>query len=109
MDDATQRRIGTNEAAFRKVNESLRAGKGLVAADRVFPFRCECGVLGCNRLLELTIPEYEGVRAHTARFFVLDGHEITETEHIVDRTDRFVVVEKESAAATVATDTDPRA
>ncbi len=109
MDDDTKRRIGTNEAAFRKVNESLRAGKGLVAADRLFPFRCECGVLGCNRLLELTLPEYEAVRAHATRFFLIDGHEIPEAEHIVERHERFVVIEKESAAAAVATDTDPRA
>ncbi|MBA2347676.1 MAG: hypothetical protein H0V81_05205 [Solirubrobacterales bacterium] len=108
MDDDTERRIGANEAAFRKVNESLRAGKTLVAADRLFPFRCECGVLGCNRLIELTLPEYESVRAHAARFTLLDGHEIPETEHIVHRTDRHVVVEKQSAAARIATDTDPR-
>lgn len=108
MDEDTKRRIGTNEAAFRKVNESLRAGKRLAAADRLFPFRCECGVLGCNRLLELTLPEYEAVRAHPTRFFLLDGHEITETEHVVERHERFVVIAKESAAAAVAIDTDPR-
>ena len=41
MDDETMRRIGGNEASFRAVNESLRAGRTLVAADRVFAFRCE--------------------------------------------------------------------
>lgn len=108
MDEDTQRRIGTNEAAFRKVNESLRAGKRLAAADRLFPFRCECGVLGCNRLLELTIPEYEAVRAEAIRFALLDGHEVPEAENVVQRNERFVVVEKESAAASAAVDADPR-
>ena len=41
MDDETMRRIGGNEASFRAVNESLRAGRTLAAADRVFAFRCE--------------------------------------------------------------------
>lgn len=103
------RRLGGNEAVFREVNETLRAGKRLVDARQQFPFRCECGVLGCNRLLELTLPEYEAVRARPTRFVILDGHEITETEHVVERRARYSVVEKEDEAAAVALDTDPRA
>lgn len=108
MDDDTKRRIGTNEAAFRKVNESLRAGTTLAPADKPFPFRCECGVLGCNRLLEMTLPEYEAVRAVATRFFVLDGHEILQAEHVVERTPGYVIVEKQGAAAAAARATDPR-
>ena len=103
------RRIAGNEAAFRKVNETLRAGKVVADAQRVFPFRCECGVLGCNQLLELTLPEYEAVRSNPIRFIVVDGHEITETERIVERFERYSVVEKEGPGATVAADSDPRA
>ncbi len=102
------RRFGTNEAAFRKVNESLRAGKVLADAAERFPFRCECGVLGCNMLVELTLPEYEEVRRFPTRFFMVDGHQMPETEHVVARTDRYIVAEKEEAAASVARDADPR-
>lgn len=109
MDDETKRRIGGNEAAFRKVNETLRAAKPVADADELFPFRCECGVLGCNRLVELTMPEYEAVRQWPTRFFILHGHEITETEHIVERHERFAVVQKEDDSARVAVDTNPRA
>jgi hypothetical protein len=109
MDDDTKRRIGTNEAAFRKVNESLRAGTTLADVDKRFPFRCECGVLGCNRLLEMTLPEYEAVRAVATRFFLIDGHQIPETEHVVERFPEYLVIEKEDAAAGVARATDPRA
>jgi hypothetical protein len=108
MDDATERRIGGNESAFRRVNETLRAGKVLADASQLFPFRCECGVLGCNRLIEMTLPEYEEVRAHATRFFLVDGHEIPETEHVVERRERYTVVEKEAAGAQVAVDNDPR-
>ena len=109
MDDETQRRIGGNEAAFRKLNETLRAGKALADAQRLFCFRCECGVLGCNKLVELTLPEYEAVRAWPTRFVIIDGHEIPESERVVERRERFSIVEKEGDGARVAVDTDPRA
>lgn len=108
MDDESKRRIGGNEAAFRKVNESLRAGKRLADASERFPFCCECGLLGCNKLVELTLPEYEAVRGHPTQFFVLDGHEIPEAEDVVRRESRFTVVEKRGEAAGVARKTDPR-
>ncbi len=108
MDDETNRRIGGNEATFRDVNETLRAGKRLADASERFPFRCECGVLGCNQLVELSLPEYEAVRREPTHFFIVDGHEITETEHVVERRERYTVVEKEGAGAEVAVERDPR-
>ncbi len=102
------RRIGGNEAAFRSVNEALRAGKTLADARKLFPFRCECGVLGCNQLVELTLPEYEAVRVSATHFFLVDGHEIIETEDVVERRERYSVVEKKSVGAQVARDADPR-
>lgn len=109
MDDATMLRIGGNEASFRKVNEALRAGKTLADAMQLFPFRCECGVLGCNRLLELSLPEYEAIRAEPTRFFIVDGHDIPEAERVVERTERYSVVKKLSVGADLARETDPRA
>lgn len=108
MDDEEKMRIGGNESAFRSLNEKLRAGTLVADADRLFPFRCECGVLGCNQLVELTVPEYEAVRSNPVRFFLVDGHEIPETEHIVARYPRYSVVEKEAESARVARDSDPR-
>ena len=101
-------RIGHNEAAFRTLNEKLRAGSTLADAERLFCFRCECGTLGCNRLLELTLPEYEAVRAEATRFFLVPGHEIPATERVVQRAERFTVVEKQHGGADVARATDPR-
>lgn len=109
MDDATMLRIGGNEASFRKVNEALRAGKTVADATRLFPFRCECGVLGCNRLLELSLPEYEAVRAEPTHFFIIDGHDIPEAEQVVERRERYSVVKKLSLGADLARETDPRA
>jgi hypothetical protein len=109
MDDETARRIGHNEARFRDVNEALSSSKTVVDTSRLYPFRCECGVLGCNHLIELTMPEYEAIRAHPTRFALTDGHEISEAERVIERHGRYVVVEKLDAAAGVARETDPRA
>lgn len=102
------RRIGGNEAAFRDVNEALRASKPVASSEQLFPFRCECGVLGCNQLVELTVPEYEAVRSDATRFLILDGHQIPEAERVVERRERYSVVEKLAASAEAAVDTDPR-
>jgi hypothetical protein len=109
MDDETARRIGHNEALFRDVNEALARTKTDSAEDRLHPFRCECGALGCNQLIELTMPEYEAVRAHPTRFALTPGHDIPEAERVVERHDRYAVVQKVEDAAEVARDTDPRA
>lgn len=108
MEPEERTRIGGNEAAFRNLNEKLRAGTMVADSERLFAFRCECGVLGCNRLLELTIPEYEAVRSSPTRFFLIDGHEIPEAEKVIERLPRYTVVEKVLEGAQVAKRTDPR-
>lgn len=109
MDDLTEERIGFNEAAFRKVNEAVRAGRGLADAEQVLQLVCECGVLGCNQLLELTVSEYEHLRANPRRFAIVDGHELPQTEAVIERGERYTTVEKFAEGARVAEETDPRA
>jgi predicted ThiF/HesA family dinucleotide-utilizing enzyme len=95
-----------NEATFRKVNEGMEVGQD---PGGMLTFICECGRLGCNRLLELTRAEYEGVRANPRRFAVLAGHEIEDVERVVERHDRYLVVEKAGdVEAEVVENTDPR-
>src|SRR5438270_6445411 len=71
-------RIARNEAAYRQVNEAIEAGRTAAAVqdDTPRPFACECGQLGCNQLVELTIVEYESVRAGPRRFLMVEGHQI---------------------------------
>jgi hypothetical protein len=72
-------------------------------------FVCECGRLGCTKLIQLTRGEYESVRENPRRFAIVDGHEILEAEEIVERHDRYLVVEKAGdPAAEIVEHTDPR-
>jgi hypothetical protein len=102
-------RIARNEVAYRDVNEAIRAGRSDDRPEDVpRSFRCECGTLGCNRLVELTLPEYEAVRANPRRFFMLDGHEIPDVETVVERHERYLVAEKDPETAHIAEQNDPR-
>jgi hypothetical protein len=95
-----------NEATFRKVNEGMEVGQD---PGGLLTFICECGRLGCNMLIELRRSEYESVRANPRRFAIVAGHEITDVEQVVERHDRYVVVEKTGdAAAEIVEHTDPR-
>jgi len=103
-------RIARNEAAYRQVNEAIEAGRTAAAVqdDTPRPFACECGQLGCNQLVELTIVEYESVRAGPRRFLMVEGHQIPEVERVVERHERYVVAEKIESEGQIADETDPR-
>ena len=107
MDREREERIARNEAAFRKVNEAIAAGRDTEGHGRV-AFLCECGALGCNRLVELSPPEYEGVRADPRRFLLIEGHEEPEVEEVVEVHDRYIVVAKREPTAAIVEATDPR-
>jgi hypothetical protein len=101
-----KQRVAMNEATFRKVNEGMEAGQD---PSGPLAFVCECGRLGCNELIQLTRTEYEGIRRNPRRFAILDGHEILEAEKIVERHDRYLVVEKAGdPEAEIVEHTDPR-
>lgn len=107
-DEQAPRRTARNEAIFREVNEALKAGHWPGEEGDPIAFRCECGRLGCSRLVELTSKEYERIRAHPRRFLVAPGHDDGRTETAVNRHDHYVVVEKHDEAGRQAEETDPR-
>ena len=101
-------RLGHNEALFREINERIEAGTWVSSpADRL-AFTCECAALRCNVLVELTVSEYESVRAHPRHFLLAPGHELPAIETVVDRGEGYVVVEKTGDAAKAAKASDPR-
>lgn len=105
MDKERQERIGQNEAAFRVVNEGIRAGHPEQATLTVL---CECGTLGCNERIDIGLAEYERVRQNPLHFIVVPGHDFPGAETVVDHGERFDVVEKRERGADIAAATDPR-
>lgn len=55
---------------------------------------CECGRDDCSQTVELTVDEYERTHEQRDRFVVAPGHEDDELEHVVERNERFLVVDK---------------
>jgi hypothetical protein len=73
-------------------------------------YMCECGDATCFEQVELTNSEYEEVRSHPARFFVVTGHEdLTAGEIVVDEAPRFTIVEKRGAERAIVERSNPRA
>jgi predicted ThiF/HesA family dinucleotide-utilizing enzyme len=106
MERQDKQRIAVNEATFRKVNEGMEVGQDPAG---LLTFVCECGRMGCSKLIQLTRDEYETVRGNPRRFAILDGHEILEAEAIVERHERYLVVEKGGdPEAEIVEHTDPR-
>jgi hypothetical protein len=106
MERQGKQRVAMNEATFRKVNEGMEAGQD---PSGLLSFVCECGRLHCTTLIQLTRAEYEAVRDNPRRFAIVDGHEILEAEEIVERHDRYLVVEKGGdPEAEIVEHTDPR-
>jgi hypothetical protein len=111
-DEERARRIGTNEALFRQVNEeveSLQHGMRDVSDD-LMHIVCECGELSCVERLAVPNATYARVRSDPMRFFVTPGHEIPDVEDVVEQGDGFYVVAKHAGVPErVARATDPRA
>ena len=106
-----EERAAKNEALFRSVNEKIeRLGQVDQQAVPFTAFVCECSDGTCSQQVQLTIPEYEEVRSESRWFAVVPGHVTEEIEHVVHTTDRYVIVEKDTAVATrIVEGSDPRA
>jgi hypothetical protein len=105
MDSAGAERMARNEAAFRKVNEAIERGRR--TREGLLGFVCECGRLGCNEIIELSLTEYEALRADARRFAVRHGHQMG-PEEVLETHERYLVVAKRGSAGDIAEFSDPR-
>jgi hypothetical protein len=108
VSEDAEERIGRNESIAREVNEAIEVGRGPADVQSPVAFRCECGVFGCNTLIEVTLGEYERVRSHPRQFLVATGHEQPDLERVVHVRDGYCVVEKVDEAGREAEARDPR-
>ena len=100
-----EHRAARLEVNGRRINEAIERGRD---SDASAVFVCECGRLGCNERVELSLRAYEAVRTSFERFLVVPGHELAEMEDVVERHPGYLVVAKRGTAGAVAERTDPR-
>ncbi len=101
-----EERLAANEELFRQVNERIAelTDKWGGNLDLV----CECADTTCAQRIVLTLHEYEQLRQDAHRFAVRPGHEIPDIEDVVERNDRYLVVEKHVETHAQVEDSDPR-
>jgi hypothetical protein len=96
---------------FRDVNERVREiNRAFKEQVPLGDWACECAENACTERIALTTPEYEAIRANPRRFAVAasDDHVVHEIEDVVERQDRFWVVETMGPAGELAAKVDPR-
>src|SRR5918912_3791983 len=106
-DEARARKLALNQSTFRSANERIeRAAQShhFEATQRV-PFLCECANPACYETVMLSLVDYEAVRAHPNRFFLVAGHEDEEEAHerILEAEQGYAVVEKTGTAGVETT------
>jgi hypothetical protein len=105
-----ERQVAENEVRFRALNERLEDQAGTwQGREGRLSLVCECGDENCTTGIELSVPEYEAVRAVETQFVLIRGHERAEVEDVVDGAENWLVVRKRGKAAQIAAGTDPRA
>jgi hypothetical protein len=110
--DVGEVRAARNESRFREINERIEASNA--AHHWVDPpyadWVCECARAECSVPVQLTVQEYEAVRANPPWFLVApsDEHLMPEVEQIVQRHERYWVVEKRGLAGDISEELDPR-
>jgi len=108
VDGGSPRRLAENESIYRQLNERIEAGHELTLPNEEVAFLCECGQLGCNAVLGLSLREYEEIRDNPRWFGLAPGHEMPELERVVIERSGYIVVEKMGVAGAIAEATDPR-
>jgi hypothetical protein len=94
------RSVSGARAVFREVNKRIRDLPGAARFDGPALFLCECDDRACDATVELTLEEFEAIRWRENVYIVSVGHERPDAERIIEKTPRFVLVEKVARAAT---------
>ena len=104
-----EERVARNESTTREINEQIEQAHEAAPVEGPVRVLCECGREDCDRVIAMTLAEYESVRADPHQFAVARDHVLADLERVVAETDRYAVVAKrEGTPAAVAVEEDPR-
>jgi len=109
MASARHERIARNESAFRELNERLEehVHRGQTEPDYA-GFVCECGDGDCDTTVRVPLNAYEAVRQNDRDFIVVPGHELDDTENVVDEGSGYLVVRKQDDVAEIVDERSER-
>jgi hypothetical protein len=99
--DPRDERAARNEALLREVNdriEEVGSRMQVLPDGGQLDFRCECVRPDCDALISMGVGEYERLRSDNDRFAVVSGHEDEAIERVVERAERYVIVDKRPEA-----------
>ena len=104
-----EERVARNESTTRQINEDIEQAHQDASSPDHVRMLCECGREDCDRVIAITLAEYESLRADPRQFAVVHDHVLADLEQVVTETDRYAVVAKrEGTPAAVAMEEDPR-
>jgi hypothetical protein len=104
-------RAAKNQSLFREINERVKdLNEAFSDVTEGGDWVCECANESCTERVEMSVEEYEEVRAGGARFFVApsDDHLWPDVEHVTARMNHYWVVEKFGDGGRLAEEADPR-
>ncbi len=93
------KRAGRREANLRALNERISQAQIAVALGSQLTILCECAVPDCNESIEISQEDFANLRDQSDRFIVVEGHILHDVEHVVERGDGWMIVEKRGASA----------
>ena len=103
VDDANKARLAQNEDFFREVNGRINEKAESHGPDsHRYEFFCECYDPNCVERVNLTLSEYQHIRAEPTRFVVKNNHVAREIEHVVETVPDHMVIEKHGEAGRIA-------
>jgi len=104
----SKRRMGENEAVFRKRNERVQhefeqlkkiaadhnQEHFVASLDTPLYYICECSDENCRDRVRLPLKQYSAIHKHRNRFVVQIGHETELIERVLETLSGYSVVEK---------------
>jgi hypothetical protein len=109
--DEQQARGARTQSLFRNVNERVQdVNEAFSIAIPHGDWVCECAKESCSERISLSMEEYEAIRSSPIRFAIAPSaeHFFSELEVVVEKNERFWVVEKTGTAGALAANADPR-
>lgn len=103
--DLKYEHVVRNQINARRINEAIEDGR--ITRDEDVSFICECGQLGCNAVIPLSLAAYECVRANPRQFLATVDHG-ARFDRLISWPTGYAIVIRDGRAGATAERTDPR-